>query len=236
MSRRNRLIIILLLALTALVIVFALFFMGDGGETAHVSLPSPGQGDEVGSTAPPDYVEAVVDETNVQAVLAGLSRAEGYTGAVTITDYWDGGSAENTLQLWASDGRLLIRGAVGGSTRNVLISDGMLYIWYDTIGQVFSAPFDGSSDRWLRSLTWEDVLHLPGGSITDAGYTQYSGVECIFAEYEDGESVNRVYVSVSTGLLMGAESRVDGRLIYKMQFSLTDLSAPDDELFTPPED
>ena len=44
MSRRSKMLIILLLVLTAAVIAFALFFMGRGVETTPVTLPSPGQG------------------------------------------------------------------------------------------------------------------------------------------------------------------------------------------------
>lgn len=236
MRRRSRITIIALLILTAFVIVFALFFMGRDPNTAGVSLPSPGQDDGSGE----DYTgpeRITLSPDNVLAAIAELERAESYSCTVTVEDYWPGGGGSSAeLQVWVDSGSVRVRGQQGGGTRNVLVSGGTLYIWYDAVAGVFSAPYSGSSDRWLRSLTYEELLDLSAEDISSAGYTQYSGAECVYCRFTDpltGYS-NAVYVSVSTGLLMGAETWDGGELIYRMYSSLPELSRPDAELFSPP--
>ncbi len=235
MSRRSKMLIILLLVLTAAVIAFALFFMGRSVETTPVTLPSPGQSSAAETSMPgPERVELTSE--NVAAVLAELTRAESYSGSVTIEDFWDGGSASTQLQVWVSNGRTRVRGERGGSPRNILVSEGTLYIWYDNVSGVFSGPWEGSADEWLRALSYEDVLSLPPEQITGAGYAQLSGEECVYVDYTGGllGYTYRVYVSVSNGLLMGAEKYDGGSLIYRM-FAEYELSVPDESLFVPPE-
>ena len=235
MSRRTKMLIILLLVLTAAVIAFALFFMGRGVETTPVTLPSPGQSSAAETSMPgPERVELTSE--NVAPVLAELTRAESYSGSVTIEDFWDGGSASTQLQVWVSNGRTRVRGERGGSPRNILVSEGTLYIWYDNVSGVFSGPWEGSADEWLRALSYEDVLSLPPEQITGAGYAQLSGEECVYVDYTGGllGYTYRVYVSVSNGLLMGAEKYDGGSLIYRM-FAEYELSVPDESLFVPPE-
>ena len=138
--------------------------------------------------------------------------------------------------MWVSNGRTRVRGERGGSPRNILVSEGTLYIWYDNVSGVFSGPWEGSADEWLRALSYEDVLSLPPEQITGAGYAQLSGEECVYVDYTGGllGYTYRVYVSVSNGLLMGAEKYDGGSLIYRM-FAEYELSVPDESLFVPPE-
>ncbi|MFR6024738.1 MAG: hypothetical protein ACLUGW_10635 [Oscillospiraceae bacterium] len=236
MKKRTRLLIILLLALTAAVIIYALFFMGQGVETSHVALPTPGESGGVEATPAPGYDLAELTAENVQSVLAELNRAESYSCTVTIEDFWDGGSSTSELQVWVSGGRTRIRSAIGGSTRNVLVSDGMLYIWSDSISGVYAEPYSGGADAWMRSITYEDVLDVPVENILSAGYQQYSGIDCIHCRYTDPETgyINVIYVAVGSGLLMGAET-CDGSLIYRMDATTFELGSPDESLFEAPE-
>lgn len=236
MRRRTKLVIIVLLVLTAAVIVYALFFMGQSVETSHVALPTAGVGDNSGGNDSPEIVEAAITTSNVQAVLARLSRAENYSTTVTISDYWLEGSSTTELQVWVSGGNVRIRSEIGASERNVLLLDGTLYIWYDSIAGVHIMAYNGSSDAWMRSISYEEVLDLPAESILSAGYRQYNGVDCIYVEYEPGPEnyVNRIYVSVESGLLIGSESYENDVLIYRM-YSQPELGDQDESLFTPPE-
>lgn len=237
MSRRSKLIIILLLVLTAAVIIYALFFMGRDVETSHVSLPSPGQTDGAESSSPPGFSEIELSADNVQAVLSELSRAESYSCTVTIEDFWTDGSSSQELQVWVNSGRTRIRSEIGGGSRNVLLSGGTLYIWYDSVSGIHSAPYDGASDAWMRSITYESILDLPTEYITGAGYEQYNGTECIVCWYADPMTgyENEIYVSVTTGLLMSASTYDGSTLIYRMSSSEPELTAPDEALFTVPD-
>lgn len=237
MKRRSKLFIILLLVLTAAVIVYALFFMGRSVETSEVSLPTSGPSGGVLDPDEPDYTELELTPSNVQAALAELHRAESYSCTVTIDDYWESGSSSTDLQVWVSGENTLIRSQIGGGTRNVLVSEGMLYIWNDSISGVYAEPYESGADAWMRSITYEDLLDLDSSNIHAAGYQKHNGADCIFCSYIDPETgyENIVYVDVSTGLLVGAESYDTGKLFYRMTASGIELSAPDESLFVPPD-
>ena len=66
--------------------------------------------------------------------------------------------------------------------------------------------------------------------------TDLDGVDCIYVEYEPGVEnyVNRIYVSVENGLLIGSEAYENDVLIYRM-YSQPELGDQDQSLFTPPE-
>ena len=55
-------------------------------------------------------------------------------------------------------------------------------------------------------------------------------------EYNDGSEdyVDSLYISVSDGLLRGAETYEDGELIYRMSATVSSLVSTDESLFTPP--
>ena len=128
--------------------------------------------------------------------------------------------------------------ASGGGTKNILLDNGMLYIWYDSVSGVYSEPYEDSSDRWMRCITYEDVLLLPVEDILSAGYTQHAGENCISVEYTDGGVfgyTHRIYVSVNTGLLMGSETYDGDTLIYRMYSTIPDLNTPEENLFSPPD-
>jgi hypothetical protein len=94
----------------------------------------------------------------------------------------------------------------------------------------------GDADKYQHLLTYEDILTLDPDQITDAGYTEYGGESCIFAEYRAGTLgyIYRIYVSVKTGLLMGAESYDGNTVIYRMTSDIPDISTPPDEVFALP--
>ena len=236
MRKRTKLFIILLLVLTAAVIVYALFFMGRSTETPGVSLPDPDQTGSAQPSADTGYTELTLTPDNVQAAIKELSRAESYSATVTVEDFWAGGSSSQELQVWVDGNRTRVRGAIGGGTRNVLVDGDTLYIWYDSVSGVSTLPADTQTDRWLRSITYEDVLDIPSEQITAAGYRQYNGIQCIYVEYNDGSEdyVDSLYISVSDGLLRGAETYEDGELIYRMSATVSSLVSTDESLFTPP--
>jgi len=242
-SRKTNFLMIAIIVLVAAVVFFALFGNGGSVETASVILPTPivssddpnSEGDGEGELA-----LAEVTPWTVQTTIGTLDRAESYSRTVTVEEFWDGGSSSTELSAWTSGGSTLIRLDTDDRIENILLRDGTLYIWYEGSQDLYSAsPEDtgaAQADGWLRCLTYEDLLDLPVSSITDAGYTDYAGESCIFAEYYSGEFGYRniVYVSVNTGLLMGAETYDGDTLTYRMISGTPDLSVPDESLLRPP--
>jgi len=242
-SRKTNFLMIAIIVIVAAVVLFALFGNGGSVETASVILPTPIVSSENPDSEGSDGDELALAEVTpwtVQSVISRLSRTESYSRTVTVEEFWDGGSSSTELSAWTSGGSTLIRLDVGGTIENILLSDGTLYIWYEGSQDLYSAsPEDtgaAQADGWLRCLTYEDLLDLPVSSITDAGYTDYEGESCIFAEYYSGEFGYRsvVYVSVNTGLLMGAETYDGDTLTYRMTAGALDLSAPDENMLHPP--
>lgn len=233
--------------LCALVLLGAAFYFMDDDETPVVSLPSPPGGgeslhttDELGQG---QYTVAEVKPETVQAVVGRtLTRAENYSRSVTVERFWDGGSSTERIDchVRGTDSHLVITGS--GDEKHILILDGSLYIWYGaraysyTVGSAASAETGSAADEFTGILTYEELLALDTTQISAAGYTVYGGESCIWAEYRSGPLgyTSRVYISVATGLLMGAE-RYDGdTLIYRMSSDAPVIEIPDESWFTAP--
>ena len=67
-------------------------------------------------------------------------------------------------------------------------------------------------------------------------YTSFGGESCIYVEYVSGDFgyTSCVYISVSTGLLMGARVYDGEELVYQMTSSAPELSAPSEDMFALP--
>ena len=132
----------------------------------------------------------------------------------------------------------LIGAELPGGVKNILLRDAKLYIWYDNSSGVYESDIMSASeaDEWLRCIDYEELLQLPASAILSTNYELFGGESCICVEYSSGELgyLNRVYVSVSTGLLMGAETYDGDSLIYSMSSSAPSFSAPDESMFRLP--
>lgn len=238
MSKRSKFIIILLIVLTAAVILYAIFGMGRGVETPPVELPDAAPTETASSPEPSGHDVAELSPETVQSVIELLSRADSYSRTVTIEDFWDGGSSETKLSVWADNSMTRIRIELADGAKNILLRDAKLYIWYDnSTGLYESNVMSGSeADEWLRSINYEELLGLPVENILSAGYEQYMGESCILVEYVSGELGYRslVYISVSNGLLMGAETYDGETLIYRMSSTELSLASPDESMFSLP--
>lgn len=241
-TRRTNIFVIVTTALAAVVVLYALFGRTPSVETASVILPTPVAGGETqapGGENDEEITLAAVSPETVQSVIGTLSRTESYSRTVTVENFWNGGSSSTELSVWVDKKNERIRLDTGGDIKNILLSNGTLFIWYEKAGGLYTAPAGGSdeADSWLSCLTYEDLLALPASAITGAGYQKYAGEPCVYAEYRSGSLGYRniVYVSVVTGLLMGAETYDGDTLIYRMSSSVPDLSIPDSQQFLPPE-
>lgn len=239
-SKRTRTFVIVILLLSAAVVFYALVLRDPSVDTPPVVLPTAMPTGLPGGDGPSgeNVLPAEVTPETVQAVIATLSRAGSYSRTITTVDYWKNGSAETVLSVWAHNGNMRIHCA--GDGRNVLLlSDGNVCIWYDDGEDCYVGPGSAArdGDAWLRSTTYEDLLDMPVEDITDAGYTDFNGVNCVYAEYHTKNFGYRtvLYVDTATGLLMGAETWDEDTLIYRMSSSAPDLTTPSSSRFTPPE-
>ncbi|MGE4352999.1 MAG: hypothetical protein AB7D36_02805 [Oscillospiraceae bacterium] len=233
---------VLLCLILTIVVAFVLF---DKNETPpEVTLPSsPGSSDSIHGSDElglGSYTAADVTPETVQSVIATLSRADSYSRVITVETFWDGGSRAMRLDCYARDGDSHLVATGDGSIRHILILGDLLYIWYGNTPRHYEGSAVGGRpeliDEYSSICTYEELLSLAPEQISGAGYVSYNGEDCIFAQYTAGvfDYTTKIYVSISTGLLMGAE-RYDGdTLIYRMNSDTPVIETPEDEWFTAP--
>ncbi|MGI5935205.1 MAG: hypothetical protein ACOX7I_00115 [Oscillospiraceae bacterium] len=240
MKRKVPLLIAVVLAAAVLVLIMSRYGRSIDAATPAVVLPSAVVGENMDQQ--PDgqgggAQRAEVTPETVQAVLATISRADSYSRSLTVESFYEGGSSKIALNVWVRGGSVRITETGRGQTKNVLILDDEVYIWYeDSSNRYVGSLSQGDADKYQHILTYEDILKLDPEQITDAGYTEYGGESCIFAEYSTGTLgyMYRIYVSVKTGLLMGAESYDGDNVVYRMTSDTPDISTPPEEVFALP--
>ena len=244
MKRRSS--TLLAVAVTVLITaaaIAAIFLFGKHDRDTRIILPQ----ETAAVGAAPDSVlpdagreDNLIEVTpqTVQTVVATLERPGSYSRRLGIDMFWSGGSSSCTADVWVRTGEARI--ALSGSdTKNVLVTEDNVYIWYDT-DEVFRTVRDSSeslfrsADAFNMIMTYEDVLALPKDSITEARYDDFEGEYCIFISAADGGYENEYVISVGTGLLVHAVKKSGGETVYEMTAYETTLSAPDEAVFELP--
>lgn len=222
------------IVIIAAVILFSVF--GSSSDTPTVNLPDPT--DESSGSA--GSLLTVTPE-NVQVVLSNITATGEYSREYNVTTFWSEGNSTADVKVWKDGDKMRISHKQDDVTKNIIFSDGMVYIWYGDSDKVFSASLSeyetSNLDLYARLVSLQEIMDVPAEQITDAGYVEKLGENCIYAEYTvDDESnyVNRIYVSVDTGLLVAAEMTQNDKMTYSMSSIITTVSAPDDDIFTPP--
>lgn len=245
MERRKRTLFAVLIATIIVVAVFSSFAINlFGRDTYQIKLPDlsengePGQSDD-GMNANGQFVRVEVTPQTVQSVIATLARPQSYYREITI-ELWAGESSSvTTAQVWVDGG--WTRSDVtspSGMVQHNLVGEGTRWLWYGSGDSVVSLPADQAvSDLVQRIPTYEDVLELPQNEITDTGYEEYSGLECVFVEVRQEElnSSERYWISVSSGLLVAAERVKDEQLLYRMTALSIESPAPLSSSFALPD-
>ena len=227
--------------ITALAIAAILIF-GDSDRPTDIVLPdeSPAAVVSPDQTSPGGQTGLVeVNRETVQAVVRTLERPEAYSRRLAVESFWEDGSYVCSVETWVRSGSVRLT-VSGHETKNVLVTEDKIYIWYDA-ENVFEAPRDPgeslfrSADAFDMLVTYEDVLDLPKRDVTDAHYDEFNGEKCIFVSAESGGYETRYVVSVATGLLVHAERYgAKGELVYLMEASDAVLSAPSEDVFLIP--
>lgn len=233
--------ILSVLALCAVLWLVFAFAPSSQIDTAPVILPTVApEIDDGGSESESDssaLQEIAVTKENVQAVIASLSRADSYHRILTAETFWENGSSVTQTEVWVRGESVRMVISTKDEAKNVLITEGEIFIWNDGTDEAYSAPADEyDADEYQRLVTYEDILDISPSLITGAGYVDYNGTRCIYAEYT-GELLgyrHRVYVSVSTGLVMGDETYDGEILIFNQSSSEPEIITPEDEVFAKP--
>ena len=129
-----------------------------------------------------------------------------------------GGQSSDKVEIWADGDYVRTANTVGGITQYRLVGEGKLRLWYagDQTWRETDAG-DGAADLAQRIPTYEDVLELEPSQITDAGYEEKNGKDCIYVEVAAAQdNRDRYWIENATGLLCAAESYEGEEKVYEM--------------------
>lgn len=227
------------LAALALILLIVFFLNPQSDSSPPISLPSASITDNL---SPSDNLDndalAEVTKENVQSIISNtLSRVESYHQTITTTLYSDGNEKSTEHEIWSKGTALRIESRSEDSTKSILVKDNTLYLWYDDDKSVYTKTVISSiPDEYIGLISYEDVVSIPAEKILDAGHVEFAGDSCIFVEYTDGELnyTQRLYISISNGLVMGEECYDGDSLIYSMVSAEPDISTPTDSVFALP--
>ena len=224
MERKKRNLMVVLIAAVIVVAILASFglrlFVPD---TAKIVLPTPAAsaspGLEPGTGS--GLVRVDVTPETVQTVIGQtLTRPESYFREVTIEDFWgDGEQSSTTARVWVDGG------------------------WTMTESAMDRTPVTGPADDRSADLegqripTYEDVLSLDTADIAAAGYEERGGLACVWTQTAPDALgyVETYWVAVDSGLLVSAETTLDGTLTYRMTAYTMERPAPAGTAFALPD-
>ncbi len=225
MEDRKRTIFAVVIACVVLVAVLYSFGLSLFVKYPDLVLANPDATSSQGTSgeSPGDLGGIPVEVTpkTVQRVIADLSRYESYSRTVEITYRWgEGESGTISAQVWV-DGSWTRTDTTlpSGMMEHSIVGDETLWLWSDEGEAVYTGPAKTmTADLMQRLPTYEDVLALDTAGITDAGYEEHAGQDCIFVEFHQPELnyLYRYWVSLTSGLLMAAETEKDGQTVYVM--------------------
>lgn len=215
-------VVISFIILAAVVYSFGLNFFASTPEIV-VADPSvsAGQPDGPGVSGEQGGIPVEVTPETVQSVIASMSRYRRYSRTVSIRYSWPGGSSEPiTAKVRVDDGWSRCDTTLaGGIVERSIVGDGTLWYWYGDGGSWLECPADERAEDLLQYIpTYEDVLALDQSEITATGYEEKDGTVCIYVEAARRELgyLERYWISVSSGLLVAAETEKEGSVVYAM--------------------
>ena len=238
-SGRKIVYVLAALAAAAVIVLIIRFAPSGSVDTPAVILPTQPAATE----APPEETGGAGDTleitpATVQTAVSLLTRADSYSRTLTVERLWDGGSETREISVWARGGSIRIAENAESGGRNVLISGDEMWIWYaGEAGLFHAAADDDAADEYQELDSYEELLTLDSKQIIDAGYDEYAGEYCIFAEYVSGSFgyTTRVWISAATGLLMRCETWDGETMLHSVSSSQPDISTPVESVFELPE-
>lgn len=240
MERKNRNIMVVLIALVIAVAVFSSFAVDFFSGTPVITLPpvyATPQPTPTGQTSASGVVRVEVTPETVQNVIATLSRPSSYYREITVT--YAGGSSIVSSQ-WVDGGWTKTDTSLpGGRVRHSLVGGGTLYWWYDSSREWLTAPADGHTADvdGARIPTYEDILEAEPSEILEADYETKDGLDCIYVSVSNWDSTSsaRYWVSVESGLLTAAELTEDGQTVLSMTSTAAERPVTEGTVFALPD-
>lgn len=177
---------------------------------------------------------AAVNRENVLQVLANLQPLEAYHCTMTVEYYWDDGSSTQTVELWNRGSAQYLMDSGSNGERHVLIREDGAWIWYED-SEPTAMPEKAPSVTALLGVP--DYMELSKNAIVaEAEYSALAGddqISCIYVQWVTAENRSvSCWISPATGLLERAIVVENGKMIYRMQQSLSERLLPGDDAYS----
>lgn len=177
-----------------------------------------------------------VTASNVQRVIASLSRAESYTATIVSRLYYGETSGTVTCRQTVKNGayRTDYLDAEGTIAYTELLWNGSYYTWRngaDTYSQGNQGAF--TTDQSAMLPTYETVCDLPKEQITGGALVQEGDELLLTVDTQNGNQIGVYKVSARTGLLRSASFSVNGKMTRAVDIQVS-TEEPADSLFVLP--
>lgn len=229
-----------------LLVVFMLLLAWSGHRrSGGIVLPESQSGAAgIGDEGQNSWLNAVsITPETVRSAIGMLSRPTAYSRSQVVETFWSGGSGQSATQIYVSGARTRLDTALpDGGTRHMLVEavsgQTLVGVWYDDeTNWAKLRSQDLTADQAGRMLTYETVQDLPPESIALADYREAYGENCIYVETKPDEAgyLDRYWVSVDSGLLIGAERLWREDIVYRFSAAELEISPQEDGLFLLPD-
>lgn len=242
MNKRSALIFSAGLFLLAVAFFVIFLYNGTGKKEGEILLPQGSaqmtENVDIAQRNNERVSQALVDSTNVQAVINTLERPTGYELSALVKYYYDETSVNFTSWIWSNGDvqRGMVSDSSGKVEKNILLTTTNVYIW----GEGSNVYYRGRRDQItiedeVRMPTYESVLALPSESIKEAKTTEHEGRLCIYLQSEYSNEITRDwYIDIANALLIACDTKENGKLIYSMRCASLKVGEQNEELFALP--
>ncbi len=223
-------------------ILLLIFFIPDMGRTLINTVPEfPPEVSELTENPQAPSNMIAVNKSNVKNIVSAMSRPSEYYSETQSVLSHSGGSATYLWRKWVKNGctRIDVMNSSSSVSMHYLYGNGDVYVWRPN-DRTYYKTKEGSvsADELQMMMTYEDITSANDGNIITAQYTQYDGLQCIYAEVRDPllSYTERYWISTSTGLLVHGQTLDEkGSVIYSITSTQTDVSPQGAEIFTLPD-
>ncbi len=242
---KHRTLFFILIALSILLIsVLAILYLPNMSATLINTVPEYPPEFHSFETGETDIAEAVtVDKSNVKSIIAAIKRPDEYFSETRSIISHDSGSASFARQKWVkgSLSRIDVFSSISSQNASVhyVYTSDSVYAWRTgerSAHKTARGSFEPDDEQMMMS--YEDIVSASDENITTAQLTMYDGVSCVYAEVKNPANgyINRYWVSYSTGLLVFGQSlNREGKVVYSVTSTQTDVSPQDMETFRLPD-
>ena len=245
MRKRSTTALLAAMAVVAAGVVVSFFVSVSAPDPEH-EISLPGQGSAVIDTSPVieesnrQFIQTIsVDASNVQSVIASLSRPEQYQSQSELTYYYRDSQTVMACSLWKQDGMLRIsqQKEDGATGPQALLSASYVYLWEGDAPWVQFARQEQDADLYSLAPTYEDILRLEPSNILAGEVREVDGQMCVYASSRDPltDELEQWYVLVENGLLLCADGALNGAPTYDYRMTELRLERADGALFVLPD-